>query len=88
MKQKYSLNNLARPQKEIIDIGAYDCAESLTFTSLFPNANVTAFECNPYLIDKCKVNKRINLIQKMVTDTPENNKFNICVYFLILLLNK
>ena len=64
--------------KEIIDIGAYDCAESLTFTSLFPNANVTAFECNPYLIDKCKVNKRINLIQKMVTDTPENNKFNIC----------
>ena len=64
--------------KEIIDIGAYDCAESLTFTSLFPNATVTAFECNPYLIDKCKVNDRINLIQKMVTDTPENNKFNIC----------
>jgi len=64
--------------KEIIDIGAYDCAESLTFTSLFPNAIVTAFECNPYLIDKCKVNERINLIQKMVTDTPENNKFNIC----------
>ena len=64
--------------RKVIDIGAYDCAESLTFTSLFPNANVTAFECNPYLIDKCKVNKRINLIQKMVTDTPENNKFNIC----------
>ena len=64
--------------KKIIDIGAYDCAESLTFTSLFPNATVTAFECNPYLIDKCKVNERINLIQKMVTDTPENNKFNIC----------
>ncbi len=64
--------------KKIIDIGAYDCAESLTFTSLFPNATVTAFECNPHLIDKCKVNDRINLIQKMVTDTPENNKFNIC----------
>ena len=64
--------------RKVIDIGAYDCAESLTFTSLFPNATVTAFECNPHLIDKCKVNDRINLIQKMVTDTPENNKFNIC----------
>ncbi len=64
--------------ESFIDIGAYDCAESLTFTSLFPNATVTAFECNPHLIDKCKVNDRINLIQKMVTDTPENNKFNIC----------
>mgnify|MGYP001235813245 CR=1 FL=1 len=68
--------------KKVIDIGAYDCAESLKFTSLFPNASVTAFECNPHLIDKCKVNTnksdRINLVQKMVTDTPGNTKFNIC----------
>lgn len=78
--EEYLQKNKCRTSeyKEIIDIGSYDCAESLTFTSLFPNATVTAFECNPYLIDKCKVNDRINLIQKMVTDTPENNKFNIC----------
>ena len=33
--------------KNIIELGAYDCEESLTFTRLFPNAHITSFECNP-----------------------------------------
>ena len=52
------------------------------FTSIFPNASITAFECSPKLIDKCRYNSnksdRITLVEKMVTDTPDNTIFYNC----------
>lgn len=68
--------------KNIIEIGAYDCQESLTFTQLFPNAHITAFECNPETLELCRQNSkksdRITLVEKMVTDVPEDNRFYVC----------
>jgi len=68
--------------KTVIDIGSYDCQESLTFASLFPNATITAFECNPDNIWMCRDNieksDRIILVEKMVTDTSDNKLFYKC----------
>ena len=65
--------------KNIVEIGARDCVESLKFTELFPNAHVTAFECNPRLIELCEFNAltsdRITVVGKMVTDKPEITTF-------------
>ena len=65
--------------KNIVEIGAKDCIESLTFAAMFPNAHITAFECNPELISLCKFNSgmsdRITVVGKMVTDKPENTTF-------------
>jgi len=65
--------------KTIVEIGARDCQESLTFTKLFPNAHVFSFECNPRLLDLCRFNAaksdRITLIEKCVTDNPDNHTF-------------
>ena len=67
--------------KNIIEIGAKDCVESLKFTELFPNAHVTAFECNPELTALCEFNAgmsdRITFVDKMVTDKPEISTFYI-----------
>ena len=69
--------------KIVFDIGACDCQESLTFMKLFPNADITAFECSPQLLSTCRDNikgfeHRITLVEKMITDIPENNKFYMC----------
>ena len=68
--------------KNIIELGAYDCKESLTFTRLFPNAHITSFECNPNTLPICRENSaksdRITLVEKMVTDNPRDNRFYIC----------
>ena len=68
--------------KNIFEIGAYNCEESLTFTRLFPNAHITAFECNPVLLPTCRDNSRksdrITLVEKLVTDTPEDSTFYVC----------
>ena len=65
--------------KNIVEIGAKDCAESLTLAAMFQNAHITAFECNPELISLCKFNSgmsdRITFVWKMVTDKPENTTF-------------
>ena len=65
--------------KNIIEIGAQDCTESVKFTELFPNAYITAFECNPRLIELCEFNAllsdRIKVVEKMVTDKPWNKTF-------------
>ena len=65
--------------KNIVEIGAKDCVESLKFAELFPYAHITAFECNPELISLCKFNAgmsdRITVVGKMVTDKPENTTF-------------
>ena len=65
--------------KNILDVGAKDCAESIKFTEIFPNAHITAFECNPRLIEICEFNAlvsdRITVVGKMVTDKPEITTF-------------
>jgi len=65
--------------KNIVEIGAKDCVESLKFTELFPNAHITAFECNPELTALCEFNAllsdRITFVDKMVTDKPEISTF-------------
>ena len=65
--------------KNIVEIGAKDCVESLTFASMFPNAHITAFECNPELAALCRFNSgmsdRITVVEKMVTDKPEMTTF-------------
>ena len=67
--------------KNIVEIGAKDCVESLTFAAMFPNSHITAFECNPDLISLCRFNSgmsdRITVVDKMVTDKPENTTFYI-----------
>ena len=68
--------------KTIIEIGAYNCSESIAFTLLFPNSKITAFECKPKLAAKCRENiegiERIKLIEAMVTDTPKSNFLYLC----------
>jgi len=63
----------------ILEIGSKDCQEALTFTKLFPNAHIVSFECNPKLLPQCRINSaksdRITLIEKCVTDDPDNHLF-------------
>ena len=77
--EEYISKTNANHFKTIIEIGARDCQESLTFTKLFPNAHIYSFECNPRLLDLCRFNAaksdRITLIEKCVTDNPSNHTF-------------
>ena len=63
----------------IVEIGSKDCQEALTFTKLFPNAHIVSFECNPKLLPQCRTNAaksdNITLIEKCVTDNPDNHLF-------------
>ena len=63
----------------IVEIGSKDCQEALTFTKLFPNAHIVSFECNPKLLPQCRTNaaksNNITLIEKCVTDNPDNHLF-------------
>ena len=63
--------------KNIIELGAYDCKESLTFTRLFPNAHITSFECNPNTLPLFRNNSaksdRITLVETTDTDNPDAN---------------
>ena len=57
----------------IFDIGSRDCAQSIEFYNVFPNAKIYAFECNPNTIDICRKNienykDRITLIEGAVCD--------------------
>ena len=65
--------------KNIVEIGAKDCVESIKFIELFPNAHVTAFECNPELTPLCEFNAmtsdKITFVDKMVTDKPQISTF-------------
>lgn len=79
------------PVRNIIEIGARDCVETVWFASKFPDSKVTAFECNPRMIELCKKNiivkrkqngtrvyddgSRIHLIEKMVTNNSDSNQF-------------
>ena len=63
----------------IVEIGSKNCQEALTFTKLFPNAHIVSFECNPKLLPQCRTNaaksNNITLIEKCVTDNPDNHLF-------------
>lgn len=57
----------------IFDVGSRDCIQSIEFYTMFPNARIFAFECNPNTIPICRKNiepykDRITLIEKAVAD--------------------
>mgnify|MGYP003137994655 CR=1 FL=1 len=78
LEEYISKTNVNR-YETILEIGSKDCNEALTFTKLFPNAHIYSFECNPRLIPLCRANSaksdRITLIEKCVTDNPDNHTF-------------
>ncbi len=65
----------------ILDIGAKDCKESLTFTKIFPNSKVYSFECNPEALQTCRNNAeksdRIQLIEKAISCIDGEREFYI-----------
>jgi FkbM family methyltransferase len=66
-------HNFFNKIQTIVEIGARDCAETLDFNTLFPQAYIYAFECNPDTLPLCrsrvKDNKRIFLIEKAVVES-------------------
>ena len=71
------LNNIARRigkknNLTIIEVGALNCQETLSFNKLFPESHIFTFECNPATIPICReaVSKfpNIKLTEKAVTD--------------------
>ncbi|WP_198146755.1 FkbM family methyltransferase [Methanosarcina vacuolata] len=65
--------------KVLVEVGARDCRETLSFYKLLPNANIYTFECNPQTLPDCRAavkNKpRINLIEKAVSNVTGIIKF-------------
>ncbi len=69
-----NIGNLIRLDniKNILDLGAADLGSSFALSRAFPEAKITAFECNPRSIKKCKENyelykpKNITFIDKAV----------------------
>jgi FkbM family methyltransferase len=64
---KYNIN-----PKVIFDLGARDLYESMWFSVKYPNSQVHSFECNPDMLDLCKLRAsyfpNINFNAKAVTD--------------------
>lgn len=58
----------------VLDIGTYDCAQSLYFKKHLPNARVVAFEGNPGNLYRCR-GKGVELVQKAVTDYSGRTDF-------------
>ena len=58
--------------RTIVELGARNGAESLSFHSAFPAARIVAFECNPATLPACRAAlsgiPEITLIEKAVTD--------------------
>jgi len=58
--------------KVVLDVGSRDARESISLKSLFPNAKVYAFECNPPAIQLCKQNidglADVTLVAKAASD--------------------
>jgi FkbM family methyltransferase len=56
----------------ILEVGARDCAETLDFHRVFPDAAIYTFECNPATLPACRRaiegKSAIHLIEKAVTD--------------------
>ena len=58
----YVLNNYTKfiPDKDnirnIIELGARDCIDTLELEKIYPNATIYSFECNPLQIDDCNKN--------------------------------
>jgi FkbM family methyltransferase len=65
--------------KRVIEIGARDCQETLTFHRLFEKATIYAFECNPATLPVCRLATRgvrqVRLIEKAVCDVDGRVSF-------------
>ena len=64
----------------IVEAGARDCRETVAFSKKFPDAEITAFECNPSNIPICKKNiqgTKIRLIEKALSDEKSFIDFHI-----------
>lgn len=65
--------------KNVVEIGARDCNETLIFLDNYPMSNILTFECNPSTLPICrnkvKGKPRIKLIEKAVSDTNSTIKF-------------
>lgn len=61
-----------KPIRYIFELGARDCAETLAFHKLFPDAKIYSFECNPATLPVCRNRtrnkKNITLVEKAVSD--------------------
>lgn len=66
--------------KVILDIGAFDCAETLSLSCAFQKARVCAFECVPRLISQCDAairhNPRCHLIPVALGEKTGLRRFN------------
>lgn len=60
--------------RNIVEVGARDCAETVAFAEAFPDARIVAFECNPATLPTCREavrgRDRITLVEKAVGDHP------------------
>lgn len=58
--------------KQIIELGARDCMETLEMHKIYPTANILTFECNPDKVQECRDRvkhiKEITLVEKAVAD--------------------
>jgi len=64
--------------KNIIDVGAYDCGDSVRFKKFFPNCNVYAFEACPKRsveIQKYIRQFQVMFFERAVSDNNEKNTF-------------
>jgi FkbM family methyltransferase len=65
--------------RTIIELGARDCRETLDLHSLFPQAQIYTFECNPQTLPQCREAVRgvehIELVEKAVSDVCGRVKF-------------
>ena len=74
------IRNLGIEVKSVVDAGARDCKESLAFKNTFPNASITAFECNPANIPICRENVKgtsIRLVDKALSDKEGMLDFHV-----------
>ena len=82
LKTKYAFHLLAAFLKPdvVLDIGSMDGADSKRFSRLLPQAQIVAFEGNPYnysamCADKDLKNKFIRLENCLVSDNPGESRF-------------
>jgi FkbM family methyltransferase len=63
----------------VVEVGARDCRETVTFSELLPSSRVYAFECNPDTIPVCRARvagkPNISLIECAVADRSGTTKF-------------
>ena len=65
----------------IVEVGARDCLETVTFAKIYQDAHIYSFECDPLIIEVCKKNispySNITLYQKAVSGHIGNLDFHV-----------